>query len=82
MPKIFEHTADLYAKHVVSIEDFRLFSDMENADFTDEAKDMMYANFFKSLKNKGVLFIGSTEQISNYKELGFDRLSSFYFQKP
>ena len=50
--------------------------------FTDEAKDMIYANFFKSLKNKGVLFIGSTEQISNYKELGFDRLSSFYFQKP
>lgn len=50
--------------------------------FTDEAKDMIYANFYKSLKNKGVLFIGSTEQISNYKELGFDRLSSFYFQKP
>ena len=50
--------------------------------FTDEAKDMIYANFFKSLKNKGVLFIGSTEQIGNYKELGFDRLSSFYFQKP
>ena len=50
--------------------------------FTDEAKDMIYANFFKSLKNKGVLFIGSTEQISNYKDLGFDRLSSFYFQKP
>ena len=40
--------------------------------FTDEAKDMIYANFFKSLKNKGILFIGSTEQISNYKELGFD----------
>ncbi len=50
--------------------------------FTDEAKDMIYANFYKSLKNKGVLFIGSTEQISNYKDLGFERLSSFYFQKP
>jgi len=50
--------------------------------FTDEAKDMIYENFYKSLKSKGVLFIGSTEQISNYKELGFERLSSFYFQKP
>ena len=50
--------------------------------FTDEAKDMIYENFFNSLKNKGILFIGSTEQISNYKSLGFDRLSSFYFQKP
>lgn len=50
--------------------------------FTDEAKDMIYENFHKSLKSKGILFIGSTEQITNYRELGFDRLSSFYFQKP
>lgn len=50
--------------------------------FTDEAKDMIYQKFFESLKKKGVLFIGSTEQISNYKDIGFERLSSFYFQKP
>lgn len=50
--------------------------------FTDEAKDMIYAKFYESLKKKGVLFIGSTEQISNYKDIGFERLSSFYFQKP
>ncbi len=50
--------------------------------FTDEAKDMIYKNFYASLKSKGVLFIGSTEQISNYKELGFNRMSSFYFEKP
>lgn len=50
--------------------------------FTDDAKDMIYKNFFNSLKNEGVLFIGSTEQISNYRDLGFERLSSFYFQKP
>lgn len=50
--------------------------------FTDEAKDMIYKNFYGSLKSKGVLFIGSTEQISNYKELGFNRMSSFYFEKP
>ena len=50
--------------------------------FTDEAKDMIYANFYNSLKSDGVLFIGSTEQITKYRELGFNRLSSFYFQKP
>ena len=49
--------------------------------FTDEAKDMIYKNFYQTLKNHGVLFIGSTEQISNYKQLGFDRMSSFYFEK-
>ena len=50
--------------------------------FTDEAKDMIYKNFYGSLKSKGVLFIGSTEQISNYKGLGYNRMSSFYFEKP
>ncbi len=50
--------------------------------FTDEAKDMIYKNFFDSLKTHGVLFIGSTEQISNYKDIGFNRMSSFYFEKP
>lgn len=49
--------------------------------FTDEAKDEIYRKFYHTLKNKGVLFIGSTEQIVNYKEIGLKRLSSFYFEK-
>lgn len=50
--------------------------------FTDEAKNMIYRNFYQSLKSHGVLFIGSTEQITNYKDIGFTRMSSFYFEKP
>ncbi len=49
--------------------------------FTDEAKDEIYHKFYHSLKPHGVLFIGSTEQITNYKEIGFKRMSSFYFEK-
>lgn len=49
--------------------------------FTEDAKNMIYEKFHDSLKSHGVLFIGSTEQITNYKTLGFDRLSSFYFEK-
>lgn len=49
--------------------------------FTDDAKDMIYRNFYNSLKNHGVLFIGSTEQITNYRDIGFERMSSFYFEK-
>lgn len=49
--------------------------------FTEEAKDMIYRNFYDSLKKDGVLFIGSTEQITNYKDIGFTRMSSFYFEK-
>ena len=49
--------------------------------FTDEAKDEIYAKFYQSLVPGGMLFIGSTEQIMNYKDLGFVRNKSFFFEK-
>lgn len=49
--------------------------------FTEEAKDEVFEKFSKSLIDKGVLFIGSTEQIINYKELGFKRMNSFFYEK-
>ncbi len=49
--------------------------------FTDEAKDEIYKKFNASLVQGGVLFIGSTEQIMNYKELGYSREKSFFFEK-
>lgn len=49
--------------------------------FTDEAKDDIYAKFNKSLVAGGMLFIGSTEQIPNYKKLGYERLKSFFYTK-
>ena len=50
--------------------------------FTEEAKDEIYVKFQKSLAKGGFLFIGSTEQIINYKEIGYDRKSSFFYAKP
>ena len=49
--------------------------------FTEEAKDDIYKKFFSSLVSGGSLFIGSTEQIMNYKEIGFIRNKSFFFEK-
>lgn len=49
--------------------------------FTEEAKDEIYQKFNRSLVNDGVLFIGSTEQITNYRELNFRRNRSFFFEK-
>ena len=49
--------------------------------FTEEAKDEIYAKFYKALATGGVLFIGSTEQIMNYREIGFERDKSFFFEK-
>ena len=50
--------------------------------FTEEAKDEVFRKFNKALAPSGVLFIGSTEQIVNYKEIGYDRKNSFFYQKP
>ena len=49
--------------------------------FTEEAKDEIYKKFCASLVKGGSLFIGSTEQIMNYKEIGFTRNKSFFFEK-
>ena len=50
--------------------------------FTEEAKDEVFRKYYNSLAKGGVLFIGSTEQIINYKEIGYERKNSFFYQKP
>ncbi|MBR4831735.1 MAG: protein-glutamate O-methyltransferase CheR, partial [Butyrivibrio sp.] len=50
--------------------------------FTEEAKDEIFRKYYDSLAPGGILFIGSTEQIINYKEIGFVRKNSFYYEKP
>ena len=47
--------------------------------FTEEAKDAVFRKFNSSLKNEGILFIGSTEQIMNYKEINYERKNSFFY---
>lgn len=50
--------------------------------FTEEAKDDVFRKFYDSLAPGGILFIGSTEQIINYREMGYERKNSFYYQRP
>lgn len=50
--------------------------------FTEEAKDEVFRKYYSSLTKGGVLFIGSTEQIMNYKDIGFARKTSFFYEKP
>lgn len=49
--------------------------------FTEEAKEDIYKKFNASLNKEGILFIGSTEQIMNYRELNYQRRQSFFFEK-
>lgn len=49
--------------------------------FTNEAKDNIYSNFRNSLKNGGVLFIGSTEQIIEAEKYKLKPLRTFFYKK-
>ncbi len=50
--------------------------------FTEEAKTEVYKKFYQTLVPGGLLFIGSTEQVMEYKEIGYQRESSFFYKKP
>ena len=49
--------------------------------FTEEAKVQIYHNFSKALKIGGILFVGSTEQIFNPEQYGFEVVDTFFYQK-
>jgi len=49
--------------------------------FTEEAKEEMYHNFNGALKEKGVLFVGSTEQIILPQRYNFKALKTFFYQR-
>ncbi len=49
--------------------------------FTDEAKDVMYQKFSDSLKEGGILFVGSTEQIISPSKYKFSSEETFFYTK-
>lgn len=49
--------------------------------FTEEAKDLLYHKFNKSLKDEGVLFVGSTEQIIGPEKYNFKSDHTFFYEK-
>ncbi|MGE5397791.1 MAG: CheR family methyltransferase [Chitinophagales bacterium] len=49
--------------------------------FTEETKEKLYRRFVGALRQNGVLFIGSTEQIFQVKELGLETLATFFYRK-
>ena len=49
--------------------------------FTEESKQKLYRKFCDALRPRGVLFIGSTEQIFQSRELGLQSIATFFYQK-
>ncbi|KAF2960031.1 protein-glutamate O-methyltransferase CheR [Thermotoga sp. 38H-to] len=49
--------------------------------FEPEAKNELYRKFAESMKLGGFFFVGNTERIFNYKELGFEIYKPFIYRK-
>lgn len=49
--------------------------------FTEDAKNIMYKKFHNSLKNDGVLFVGSTEQIILPDRFNLKSVRTFFYKK-
>jgi chemotaxis protein methyltransferase CheR len=49
--------------------------------FNQDIKDEIYKKFSNSLIKGGLLFVGATESIYNYKEYGFEKASTFIYRK-
>ncbi len=49
--------------------------------FTEEAKNDIYRKFNGALRQDGILFVGSTEQIIQPQSLGFKSFRSFFYRK-
>jgi chemotaxis protein methyltransferase CheR len=49
--------------------------------FTEDTKYKLYRRFTESLRTKGVIFVGSTEQIFQNKELGLKSIATFFYEK-
>lgn len=50
--------------------------------FTEEAKDKLYRDFFRALKPGGILFVGATEAILNFRSMGYESFQPFFYRRP
>ena len=50
--------------------------------FTQETKTLLYKKFMNALAPGGFFLVGSTEQIFEYKSLGFESSGSFLYKRP
>lgn len=50
--------------------------------FTEKTKFELYKRFFSALRSQGVLFTGSTEQIIQAKEIGYESAALFFYRRP
>lgn len=50
--------------------------------FNDESKQTLYRRFQEALAPGGILFVGNTERIFDYRTIGLELVSPFFYRKP
>ncbi len=50
--------------------------------FSSETKTALYHKFLRALRPGGYLLVGSTEQIFDYRKIGFESAGAFLYQRP
>jgi chemotaxis protein methyltransferase CheR len=50
--------------------------------FSEDAKERIFREFYNALKPGGYLFLGNTERIFNYQQIGYENPYAFYYRKP
>jgi len=97
LKKYFSHDSDYQVvesiKQMVKFERHDLLKDRFPGDFdlilcrnvviyfTEEAKEKLFHKFAQALAKDGILFIGSTEQIFQARELNLKSVATFFYQK-
>lgn len=50
--------------------------------FSEEAKARLFREFYRALRPGGYLFLGNTERIFHYQQIGYENPFAFYYRKP
>jgi len=50
--------------------------------FSEKVKSNVYENLVSALAPGGVLFIGATENLLNYRRFGLEKLETYFYRKP
>lgn len=49
--------------------------------FTRETQNVLYRKLYDSLKDGGILFVGATENIMQYRDFGFEKVYRWFYRK-
>ncbi len=49
--------------------------------FTEESKALIHRSLLNSMPKGGILFVGSTERIFRYRDLGLEQVRTFFYRK-